>query len=115
MILDSFNIKVKDCVEGFRQSTFNFFHIIAAITMQLMIGLISGDWFAGACFGSAFYIGREITQAEYRVIEQFYDGKRANMPWYGGFETRAWTLKSLLDWIFPTTIVFFIACLTQVL
>ena len=80
----------------------NFIHVAIAIAVQLVIGLVTSDWFAGACFGSAFYIGREITQAEYRVIEQFYDGKRANMPWYGGFEPRAWALKSLLDWILPT-------------
>ena len=82
----------------------NFEHAGYAAFMQLVIGLVTGDWFAGACFGSAFYIGREITQAEYRVIEQFYDGKRANMPWYGGFEPRAWELKSLLDWILPTVV-----------
>ena len=97
----------------------NFIHVAIAIAVQLVIGLVTGDWFAGACFGSAFYIGREITQAEYRVIEQFYDGKRANMPWYGGFEPRAWELKSLLDWILPTVtclIILIIATLlTQVL
>ena len=93
----------------------NFIHVAIAIAVQLVIGLVTSDWFAGACFGSAFYIGREITQAEYRVIEQFYDGKRPNMPWYGGFMPFAWTFKSLLDWILPTTIVFFIAYLTQVL
>ena len=97
----------------------NFEHAGFAALMQLVIGLVTGDWFAGACFGSAFYIGREITQAEYRVIEQFYDGKRANMPWYGGFEPRAWALKNLLVWILPTVtclIILIIATLlTQVL
>ena len=97
----------------------NFIHVAIAIAVQLVIGLITNDWFAGACFGSAFYIGREITQAEYRVIEQFYDGKRANMPWYGGFEPRAWELKSLLDWILPTVVCLIIlviaTLLTQVL
>lgn len=115
MILDSFNIKVKDCVEGFNKSTINFGHIIAAVAMQLVIGLIFGNWFAGACFGSAFYIGREFTQAEYRAIEHTYNGLRANMPWYGGFMPSAWTLKSLLDCLLPTVIVFFIAYLTYLL
>jgi hypothetical protein len=35
------------------------------------------------------------------VIERFYDGKRASMPWYGGFERRAWDVKSILDFVLP--------------
>jgi len=23
------------------------------------------------------------------------------MPWYGGFTSRAWTRKSMLDWVLP--------------
>jgi hypothetical protein len=58
-----------------------------------------------------FFVGREHAQAEYRVIEHFYEGKRANMPWYGGFEPRGWNLKSVLDFGLPiivTTIVLII-------
>ena len=49
---------------------------------------------------SAFYLGREIAQAEYRYIEA-HGRKRANCPWWCGFVPEAWTLKSLLDWILP--------------
>jgi hypothetical protein len=76
-----------------------------------IIGLLTGNWFAGACFGSAFFVGREHSQAEYRVIQKFYDGKRANTPWYGGFETRGWDRKSVTDFVLPivaTTIAFII-------
>lgn len=90
-------------------------HIIVAILMQVIIGFIFNNWNAGACFASAFYIGREITQAEYRIIEQFYNGKRVNMPWYGAFERRAWNVKSMLDWILPSVAVISIAYLTDVL
>lgn len=55
----------------------------------------------GAVLVSAFFAGREHAQAEYRVIQKFYDGKRANMPWYGGFEPRGWDLKSILDFVLP--------------
>jgi len=51
-------------------------------------------------FPSAFYLGREITQAEYRYIEA-HGRKRANCPWWCGFMPEAWTLKGLLDWILP--------------
>jgi hypothetical protein len=79
----------------------NFEHSAYALLFMAIIGLLTGNWFAGACFGSAFFIAREHTQAEYRVIQKFYDGKRANMPWYGGFEPRGWDRKSVLDFVLP--------------
>lgn len=47
-----------------------------------------------------FYIGRELAQAEYRYIE-VHGGKRENCPWYCGFISKSWTLKSILDWFLP--------------
>ena len=79
-------------------------HSAYALLFMAITGLLSGNWFAGACFGSAFFVGREHAQAEYRVIQKFYEGKRANMPWYGGFERRAWDLKSILDFGLPTIV-----------
>jgi hypothetical protein len=91
-------------------------HSAYALLFMAIIGLLSGNWFAGACFGSAFFVGREHAQAEYRVIQKFYEGKRANMPWYGGFEIRVWDLKSILDFGLPiivTTIALVIIALTN--
>jgi hypothetical protein len=79
----------------------NFEHSAYALLFMAIVGLLTRNWFAGACFGSAFFVGREHAQAEYRVIEKFYEGKRANMPWYGGFERRAWDVKSILDFVLP--------------
>jgi hypothetical protein len=90
----------------------NLEHSAYALLFMAIIGLLTGNWFAGACFGSAFFLGREHAQAEYRVIQKFYDGKRANMPWYGGFEPRGWDMKSMLDWILPTVITMTIAILS---
>ena len=84
-------------------------HSAYALLFMAIVGLLTGNWFAGACVGSAFFLGREHAQAEYRVIQKFYDGKRANMPWYGGFEPRGWDVKSMLDWILPTVITMTIA------
>ena len=50
---------------------------------------------------AALYCGREHSQAEYRAIKSFYDGKRANAPWWCGFERRAWDAKSMMDWMGP--------------
>ena len=80
-----------------------------ALLFMAIIGLLTGNWLAGACFGSAFFVGREHAQAEYRVIQKYYDGKRANMPWYGGYEPRGWDRKSLLEWVLPSIAVIVVA------
>ena len=90
-------------------------HPAYALLFMAIIGLLTGNWLAGACFGVAFFLGREHAQAEYRVIEHFYEGKRANMPWYGGFEPRGWNVKSILDFVLPiivTTIALLIVKFT---
>ena len=79
----------------------NLEHSAYALLFMTIIGLLTNNWLAGACFGSAFFVGREHAQAEYRVIQKLYNGKRANMPWYGGFEPRGWDLKSILDFVLP--------------
>lgn len=84
-------------------------HPVIALVLQAIIGLVSGDWWVGAAAGSFYFIGREYAQAEYRNIEHHYGGRRANMPFWGGFEPRAWTLKGLLDFILPTICVTLLA------
>lgn len=86
-------------------------HPVIALVLQAIIGLVSGDWWTGAAAGSFYFAGREYAQAEYRAIEHFYDGRRANMPYFGGLESRAWTLKGLLDFILPSIAVTVVALL----
>lgn len=76
-------------------------HAIAAIMVQCIFGFLSGMWFIGGAFGCIWFIAREHTQAEYRWIAMFGNGKRTNMPWWGGFYWRAWNTASLLDWLVP--------------
>lgn len=57
-----------------------------------------------AAMSAAFYCGREHAQAEYRAIKSFYDGKRANSPWWCGFERRAWNAKAMVDWLGPVMV-----------
>ena len=78
-------------------------HITPALLLQLILSPFG--WWIGAAAATAYYLGREMAQAEYRVIQTYYAGKRANMPWYGAFEGRAWDRKSLLDWLLPTIFV----------
>lgn len=82
-------------------------HIIPAVIIQLLLSPI--DWWFGALFASGYYIGREMAQAEYRVIQKYYDGRRSKMPWYGAFEARGWDKKAMLDWILPAIVTMTIA------
>lgn len=76
-------------------------HAVIAVAMQCIFGISVGEWVAGGAIGCIWFIAREHTQAEYRWIAQFGAGKRANMPWWGGFDWRAWSMPSLLDWFVP--------------
>jgi hypothetical protein len=83
------------------------YHALLAVAVQVVIGLLTGNWWAGAAFGAAFYLGREHAQAEYRWIKEFGDGSRSSMPWYGGFDPRIWSgnYASIADWAVPALAV----------
>lgn len=52
------------------------------------------------CFaGAAVCIMREVTQREYQWIEQFGDGRRANMPGYAGLQFWEWNSHSISETI----------------
>ena len=77
----------------------NLEHAGYAALMQLVIGLVTGDWFAGACFGIAFFVGREHAQAQ---VKLGYTLKTT----FQAFDVRKWSRDAQLDLLFPT-----IACL----
>lgn len=84
-------------------------HPLLALAMQCAIALLGGSLWLGACAASAFYISREMTQAEYRWIERFGGGRRANMPWNGPFDLRVWSAKDWTDWLGPVVVTTFVA------
>ena len=88
-------------VENMNQT--NFEHAGYAALMQLVIGLITDDWFAGACFGIAFFVGREHAQNQDKLGYTFKTTFQA-------FDVRKWSLDSQLDLLFPV-----ITCLTILL
>jgi len=80
-------------------------HAIAALVIQALIGLTTRNWWAGAALACGYFIGREVAQAEYRWIEQFGQGLRANMPWWGVFDGRVWAkADQWADWIGPIVV-----------
>lgn len=77
-------------------------HTLIAVAAQICIGLTTRKWWAGACLTSGYFLGREIAQAEYRWIEEFGDGLRINLPWWGAADPRVWsTADQLADWLGP--------------
>ena len=85
-------------------------HVLLALAIQLLVRLSLGSWSAGAVAACAWAIAREITQAEYRWIERFGGGLRANMPWWGGLDPGVWQRPDpWLDWVVPSAAVLGIA------
>jgi hypothetical protein len=80
----------------------NFEHAGYALLMMLPFVLF-GQALAGAAFSIAFFIGRELTQAEYRYI-QANGGNRYETPKnpaIGSLNPAYWTLDSILDFVAP--------------
>lgn len=72
------------------------------MVIQTAVGLLTRNWWAGAALACGYFLGREMAQAEYRWIEQFGQGLRANMPWWGAFDGRVWPkADQFADWIGP--------------
>ena len=87
-------------------------HLVLAVLLQLIVRWICGSWMVGALVGTAWAVSREITQAEYRWIELYGSGLRANMPWWGGLDLRVWQrLDPWLDWLLPAMLVWAVALL----
>lgn len=66
--------------------------------MQVVVGLLTGNWLAGAAFGFAFFLGREHAQAQDKLG---YTLKTT----FKAFDIRKWSLDAKLDLLFPTVAV----------
>ena len=66
-------------------------HAIATLCIQAILGLATRNWWLGAVVACSYFVGREFAQAEYRWIEQFGAGLRANAPWWAAFDPKVWT------------------------
>ena len=86
-----------------------FFHLLVALLIQAPLSIVLRNWWAGGAVAASWAISREITQAEYRWIEHFGGGQRANMPWWGALDVRVWHLDAILDWTIPTIVVLILA------
>lgn len=88
----------------------NVSHILICITLQVVGYTLTKNLFIGAVAGIFFFIGRELTQTEYRNIEASPSKLRKDMSVFGGLNPKYWTLKSFIaDLITPSVIVIVIA------
>lgn len=76
----------------------NFEHAFFAVLMQCAIGFATGNWWAGAAFGSAFFIGREHAQYEKKIT---HGGPVNDLNPLAGFSFWNWSLDARLDLLFP--------------
>lgn len=74
-------------------------HIVFALLMQTGIGLATANWWIGAAFGAAFFIGREHAQREYKI------GDPAELRGYEAFDLWRWSKDALLDLLLPAVAV----------
>jgi hypothetical protein len=74
-------------------------HSLIALAITIVCSFAGQPWL-GLGISAGIFAGREVTQAEYRWIEKFGEGRRINMPWYGGFSPAAWDLHSVGDLAF---------------
>jgi hypothetical protein len=63
--------------------------------LMLAIGWSLGYPLLFVWASAIFFIGREHAQAEYRYIEHYSSGLRANMPWWATLTKRSWDFHSL--------------------
>lgn len=85
----------------------NVEHAVFAILMQAVIGLLTGNWWAGAAFGAAFFIGREHAQREYHI------GDPSRLAPLAAFDVWNWKRDAQLDLLFPVLAVLGVAGAVQ--
>lgn len=87
-------------------------HPLGSLALQITLGLLTGNYWYGVA-SSLMFVGRESAQAEYRWIERYGFGRRANMPWWGRFDRRVWDVHSMTDWLLPIIFTTVVAVLVQ--
>lgn len=89
-------------------------HMMIALVIQAIGGLITGNYLHPAILVAGFYLGREHAQAEYRFMAKF-GITREHMPLWAGFDPQVWTLADVLDWFLPLVTVLTVYILSEAL
>lgn len=89
----------------------NFEHAAFALLMQIAIGLVTGNWWAGAAAGAFFFLGREHAQFEKKLTN---GGPVGNLNPFAGFQFWKWNLDSQLDLVFPVVATLAVAAAYEI-
>lgn len=73
-------------------------HAVIALAMQIVVGLLTGNWWAGAALGVGFYWGRE---------KRDHEIKSKDLRWWRGWTPFEWDLDGQSDFWWP-----FATCIT---
>lgn len=79
-------------------------HTLTAAAGTVGAWATGGEPAIGGVLWAGYFIGREIAQAEYRWIEAFGGGLRANMGWFDRFNPKVWKTTDVLDWALPLAV-----------
>ena len=93
----------------------NWQHLGVAVALQILIGALTGNWWAGAAFGVAVFVGREHAQAEYKYIQK-NGGKRHAAPLppeIGCLHPDYWSRDAVIDVALPALGVGAVAAVMQ--
>jgi hypothetical protein len=92
----------------------NISHILICLAFQGIGYALTKNPFIGAIAGIFFFLGREISQTEYRNIEASESKLRKDMSVLGGLNPKYWTQKALIaDLTIPSLLVITIAIILQ--
>lgn len=73
----------------------NFEHLGIALVLQVVLGLLTGNWWIGAAFSIGIFCGREHAQREYKI------GDPSKLVGYEALDFWSWSLDSKLDLLLP--------------
>jgi hypothetical protein len=94
----------------------NLNHAVFCVGFQLIGGILTGYWITAGALASAFFIGREHAQAEYRWIEKYGQWRRYNLRWHNVFDRRIWDVHSFWwNLTFPIIVVAAVAVVAELI
>ena len=75
-------------------------HVLITIAVMIVAYLLDYSAVIAGALTVAYWLGREMSQAEYRYMSM-HKTNRAGAPWWMSVHPAAWDAKSVLDWALP--------------
>lgn len=83
-----------------KMNSSNFLHAFMGLVMQVVIAVITGNWWYGAFLSAGLFWGREHAQKQDNLADN--SGRKVkDMKWHEGADMTKWSRDSFLDFFFP--------------